>query len=305
MNLTFPPPLRPGDKVRIIAPSGQFRRERMDPGVDVLRAAGLVPEYDDGVFATERFFAGDDSRRLAELQSAIADPHVRAIWAARGGYGAARLLPLLALAPIQQANKWLVGFSDITALHGAWARAGLGSMHGAVISNVATWDPIGRARLFDRMFGRAANQTFQGQSVLGDTPVEAPIWGGNLTVLTSLVGTGYLPDLRGTILLIEDVGERPYRLDRYITQLRQGGALDGVLGVAIGQLTECTEKEVDYTAVDVLRDVLYDLHIPVVAGLPVGHENTSQPVLLGSNAVLDPTAGTLRLDNVDYGQKSV
>ncbi len=202
------------------------------------------------------------------------------------------LLPLVEVAEVARADKWLVGFSDVTALHGLWSRAGCASVHGANVTTLGNWSLDARAELFGLLRGekRAA---LRGRGVWGETSVAGPLIGGNLTVLAAMTGTVGLPSFAGAVVLLEDVGERPYRLDRTLTQLLQAGAFADVVGFAIGQLTECDESGANFSALDSVVDVLSPLGRPIVAELPVGHEPSSRAVMLGLEVVLDSRAGTV------------
>jgi muramoyltetrapeptide carboxypeptidase len=291
----LPQPLRPGDPVRIVAASGPFDRDAFDAGVDLLRAAGLEPRFDPDIFARWHYLAGDDIQRLHQVQAAIAEPDVGAIWTARGGYGASRLLPALDPKAVTRAGKWLVGFSDTTALHCLWARAGVASVHGANVTTLSSWSPPARDALFAALFS-GEPLPLCGQGIAGSGRGRGRLRGGNLAVLTSLAGTGHLPDFAGAVLLLEEVGERPYRVDRMLTQLRQAGVLEALAAVVVGQLVGCEESRepaADYTALDLLANELGGLGVPVVAGVPVGHHNSSQAVVLGREVVVDASAGTV------------
>jgi len=293
--LERPAALRPGATVRIVAPAGPVEREQLEAGLEWLRKAQLKPVYDDGVFSRQGFLAGPDERRLGEFQRALADDDARAIWIARGGYGAARLLPDLTIGAVQRHPKWLVGFSDVTALHALWRRAGLCSIHGANVSTIADWSVPACEALLDCLFdGRET--ALQGRGGVGDAPVEGAVAGGNLRVLAALVGTPYFPDLTDCILLVEDVNEAPYKIDRLLVQLRQSGVLDGVRGFAVGQLTGCEDRSGHADAQgpeEVFKEHAVRLERPMVFGLPIGHDPNSQAALLGAHAILDPTAASL------------
>lgn len=295
-------PLRPGDRVRIVAPGGAVERERLEEGLVALRAMGLEPVFDEQVFARQRYFAGDDSVRVGQLQAALSDPSVRAIWAARGGYGTARLLPTVPADAVARAGKWLIGFSDISALHCLWAQAGFASVHAVTISTLASWSPDALRTLSQCLFAPQP-QLLRGHPSGGaEQPIRGRLMGGNLTVLASLAGTGFLPSWQDSIVFLEDVAEVPYRLDRCITQLRLAGAFAGVRGVALGQLTRCGEHPAGdprpHPAIEAIVAALAPLGVPVLTGLPVGHEATSYPMLLGVWATMDVAAGTLRVDPV-------
>ena len=296
-----PQALKKGDVVRIVAPSGAFERPRFEAGVAVLQSRGLRPVFNEELFGRHLYFAGTDARRQAELESALLDPTARAIWCARGGYGAVRVLPQLGVEELRRNPKWLIGFSDPTALHCVWAQAGLVSVHGANVHNLASWSVEAREALFAGMM-EGAGQRYVGKAVPGSSSGGAHrgrVLGGNLTVLASLAGTGFLPSWRGAIVFLEDVGERPYRLDRCITQLRLAGAFAGAVAVAVGQLTDCApspQAAADTDALQAIFTALAPLNLPIISDLPIGHEASSQPLLLGAMATLDADAGTLVLE---------
>ena len=288
-----PPALRPGDAVAIVAPSGPFDRELFERGLAILERLGLRPLVDDRIFARRRYLAGPDDDRLALLQEALDRPDAPAVWCARGGYGAARLLPRLRLRGLFDRPKLLVGFSDATALHAALGARGLASLHAPVVTQLATQPPEVVDRLGALLFSPGPPPPLLGGVTLAPGKERGVLLGGNLSVLASLAGTPFLPSLAGAVLFLEDVGERPYRLDRMWTQLRLAGALDRLRGLAVGELTRCEERDSDYTALDVLRDLARELGVPAAAGFPVGHGEVNQPLPLGAEVELDAGAGTL------------
>jgi muramoyltetrapeptide carboxypeptidase len=292
-----PPALGRGHRVAVVAPAGPLDRESLEAGVAVLGRRYAVT-WAPGLLERRRYLAGEDGRRLAELGSALADPEVRAVVAARGGYGALRLLPRLwpvadGRPAVTGPAKLLVGFSDITGLHAALQAAGRVSIHGPVVTQLATQPPGVVERLFRLLEDSAAPP-----AALAGTPVvggvaEGPLLGGNLSLLTRLLGTPWLPDLDGAVLLLEEVSERPYRIDRMWTHLRLAGVFERVRGLALGEFTQCEEPEGDYTLGDVVRDLAAETGLPCVAGLPIGHGAVNVPVALGTRVRLDAGAGTL------------
>lgn len=277
--------------MRVVAPASPFGADDFHRGVERLRARYRVTFRED-VFAREGFLAGDDARRLAELGEALADPSVDAIVAARGGYGATRLLSRLDPAKVRAAKKLLVGFSDLTALHALWARAGLRSIHGPMVCALGRADPP----LVDRWIGIAegrAIEPLEGLRPLSGGSCEGPLLGGNLAVLAALAGTPHTPPLDGAILFLEDVGEAPYRVDRMLTTLRDAGWLARVRAVALGTFSGCDPRDDGRTVDDVLRDRLGDLGIPVLTGIGAGHVPDNLELPFGARAHLDADRGTL------------
>jgi muramoyltetrapeptide carboxypeptidase len=192
----------------------------------------------------------------------------------------------------QGSAKLLVGFSDITALHAALQAAGRVSVHGPVVTQLATQPSTVVERFFAVLEdGASAPAPVSGTPVVGGV-TEGPVLGGNLSILTRLLGTPWLPDLTGAVLLLEDVSERPYRLDRMWTHLRLAGVFERVVGLALGDFTDCEEPDGDFTARDVLRSLAGETGLPCVGDLPIGHGAVNVPVALGTRVRLDAGAGT-------------
>ena len=280
-------PLNPGSKVAVIAPASAFDRAAFEVGLKVI-AERYVPEFREGLFASTRYLAGDDERRLQELTSSFSYP---ATFCARGGYGVMRLLASLSTSQVR--SNILVGFSDITALHLFYAKAGFKSVHGPVLTQLGKQNPEVIERLFWLLEKSEVAPPLFGTGGLGTSSVQGPLLGGNLSVMTRLLGTPFFPDLSGAVLLIEDVGERPYRLDRMLTHLKLAGALERVAGFALGEFTECVEKDADYTALEVVLEILSATKKPIVYGLPIGHGAVNQPVVHGGVVRIDPPAHQL------------
>jgi muramoyltetrapeptide carboxypeptidase len=296
----LPAALRPGDTVALVAPSGPVREERVAGALALLSGWGLRVAPGVDVYARHGFLAGTDAQRLAGLNAALADPAVRGVVCARGGYGVQRIVDGLDLAAVRDDPKLVVGFSDITALHLAlWRGARLASLHGPVASQLtddfapASVDSLRAAIGTDRPVVLTADPLAEtGPLRVPGAPVTGTLLGGNLCLLAASVGTRDEPDLRGAVLLLEEVDEPPYKVDRMLTQLRRAGALDGVAGVAVGQFTRCAD-DWPMSTVDVLADRLGDLGVPVLGGLPVGHGPGALTVPVGVPAILDVAAGTL------------
>ena len=318
-----PAPLRPGDRVRLVAASSALEGlERLQKGIAVLEGWGLAVEAHPAPLRRWGYLAGADLERRGDLlasspdRSALAGagaeagtgaaPAAGADQAAllaciRGGWGAARLLEQpLALPP-----SWLLGFSDVTSLLWAQRARGLGgAIHGPLVTSLATEPEWSCQRLRDLLFGHPLAD-LQGIGWCGGSAT-GPLLAGNLTVATHLLGTRHLPNLQGAILILEDVGEAPYRLDRLLTHWRLCGALQQLAGIGLGRFTACDDPDGEpgdgsgeparrFTAEQVLRDRTADLGIPVVAGLPVGHEPGNAALPLGVRARLDGQRGLLQI----------
>jgi muramoyltetrapeptide carboxypeptidase len=285
-----PPSLHAGDRIAVVSPSGPADPARLERGCAVLRGLGL--EVVVGKHALDRFphgltyLAGADADRAADLQEAWCDPRISAVFCARGGYGAARILDHLDWAALGRATpKLLHGSSDITALHAAFGRRlGVPTSFGPMLGlTVADAEPEGLDHLRHALFGEAA--PVHGTHALRGGRARGVLTGGTLTLLTSLLGTAHAPEpAAGRIAFLEDVGEQPYRVDRMLTQLLQAGWFEGVAGIVLGTWIDCG----DLTAV--FADRLTPIGAPILAGVPVGHGPRQLTIRLGAEAVLDADA---------------
>lgn len=293
-----PAALRPGDLVALVSPSGPVRAEQLAEGTALLESWGLRVSVGRHAYARTGFLAGTDRQRLADLNAALADPAVRGLVCTRGGYGAQRIVDGLDLAAVRADPKVVVGFSDITALQFAlWRGARLATVHGPGPRRLTELAPscaesMRRAVMTAEPVVLTRDPAEETAPVVVPGVARGPLLGGNLCLVAASVGTPDMPDLSGAVLLLEDLQEPPYKVDRMLTQLRRCGALSGLAAVAVGQFTECADGW-PVTVVDVLRERLADLGVPVLGGLPVGHGPGQLTVPLGVPAVLDATAGTL------------
>jgi muramoyltetrapeptide carboxypeptidase len=294
--LRRPAALRPGDAIAVIAPAGPPDGEALARGIALLRGRYDVRTARELPGPTWGVHAGPDDERGRELLWALTDPDVRCVIAARGGYGTARLLEPAVVAALARAPRLVVGFSDVTALLAAALRAaGLRSIHGPMVCQLGrrgkAWPCF--ERLVAMLEDAAPRPPVGGLAPLVPGVARGPLVGGNLTVLSHLVGTPFMPSLEGAVLFIEDVGERPYRLDRCLTHLRQAGALDGVAGVVVGDLTDCEPAGGEHAAIEVVGRCCAALGVPVATGLQAGHGQGNEPLPLGAPVELDATAGRL------------
>lgn len=302
-----PPFLNPGDTVAVVAPASTVGS---DDGLDRadywLRWMGLVPKF--GPHAGDRYgyLAGTDADRAADLNAAYRDPEVKAVFAVRGGWGAARILPLLDWDAIRANPKLLIGYSDVTALHLAFAaRAGYATIHGG--NATSGWFKQGWESLWQLAFagGRPtlagaqteAETNRPGRTITGGK-ARGRLLGGNMTILSTLMGTPWVPDLKGAVLFLEDVNEAEYRVDRMFQQLRLAGVLGEVAGVVFGQCTRCASTEPDYagfTVDQVVDEYLAPLGIPAFTGANIGHVSNQLSLPSGAEVELDADVRTIRL----------
>lgn len=283
-----PPRLRPGGTVALVAPSGPVHPEGLAAAVREVRRRGFREAVDASVLARDRYLAGDDARRARELEDAFQNPEIDAVLCLRGGYGAMRILPALDAGLLRRHPKPLVGFSDITALHALAARAGLVSIHGAMLgarpspSRVAL-DSLWRMLTDPRPAGVVTAPSVR---ALGRGRARGILVGGCLALVTSLVGTPWQLDTRGAILLLEDVDEPAYRIDRMLVHLGLAGALDEVRGVVVGAFERASAEE-RASIRRVVQEVLGVLGVPVLYDFPAGHIRRNLALPLGAMVEID------------------
>jgi len=289
MSFLCPEPLCPGDAVAVVAPSGAAETARFEAGVAFLQRRYAV-RWTQELCSPKGYVAGSDERRLKGLQNALDSEDVKAIFAVRGGYGAMRLLPSLQLKG--RSPKWLVGFSDITALHALWQRAGWQSLHGPVVTQMDALSSEDLQSMVNALEKDNCSQSLLGTRCLVPGTAMGPLLGGNLSVLCHLAGTPYMPKTQGAILLLEDIGEAPYRIDRMWTHLRLAGVFENLAGIVLGEFLQCEDKE-GKGCLEVLESLAEEAGVPCVAGFPIGHGARNVAVRLGGRARL--SAGSLRL----------
>jgi muramoyltetrapeptide carboxypeptidase len=294
MDALCPEPLRPGARVRVVAPSGRFDRTLVLCGMGFLAERYHV-EFEPSLFERAGYLAGSDARRLGELDRALAEPGLAAVVAARGGYGLTRIAHRVEWSVLRRAPKWLVGFSDATVMHVEAARVGVASLHAHNVAGLGRGDAHARARWLRALEEPRACRRFTGLSAWRRGCARGPIAGGNLTMLftTAAAGRLHVPD--GAVLVLEDVTESSYRIDRMLSALAAGGHLDRVAAIVVGDLTDCPSGPHGVAAYDALRERLEQLRVPVAAGLSVGHGRYNEPLPMGLAAELDADRGTFTI----------
>jgi muramoyltetrapeptide carboxypeptidase len=287
-----PDALRPGDRVRVVAPSGPFDRALFWRGVGWLGSRYRV-ELDRALLSKSGFLAGSDDRRAEELNLALRSRDVRAILNARGGYGLTRILDRLDLPAIVDAPKWFVGFSDATTLHVALGRIGVASLHAHNVCGLGRGDARERADWLAALEDPGACRQIVGLESWQPGHAEGPLFGGNLTVLFTCAAAGRLRVPERAVLVLEDVTEAAYRLDRMLTALTTAGLFDRASAVVVGDLTDCPTGTHGVPPLQVVRERLSRLGLPVLAGLGSGHGRRNLPLPFGLPARVEPGALTI------------
>lgn len=299
MELIKPPALVPGGTIGVVAPAGVVCPSRLNKGVGALEACGFKVELAAEILERKGYLAGGEERRAASLSAFVLRDDIHAIFCARGGFGSIQLLPYLDPGIFRSHPKIFVGFSDVTVLLNWFvARCGVVAFHGPMVAVEFTQ---GLEKAAGELFWRAltgAEIDWQIQCSMvirdGKGKVRAPLMGGCLSVVVTTLGTPYEIDTAGSILFLEDIGEKPYRIERMLTQLKMAGKLDDVAGVVTGAFSDCGTGD-GKTVDDILGEIFSNAGYPVVAGLPCGHATANWLLPFGVPAELDGQTGTLTL----------
>ena len=285
--MIYPSFLKANDKVVILSPSGKIESQWVEGLKAMLESYGLVVSVAEHAFCAKGRFAGTDDDRVQDLQKAIKDAQVKAIFCSRGGYGLARIIDKIDFSALKSAAKWIVGFSDVTALHNVLSRVGVASIHGIMAKHI-TLRAEGLDNLMAMLFGENVGYEVASHEMNKVGEASGQLIGGNLSVLYGLRGTLFDLDYKGKILFIEDLGERLYHIDRMMQNLRLGGVFEQISGLVVGQFTDIDEDESFSGGVyGVIRDAVKDYNIPVCFNFPAGHVDNNQPLKMGANYKLE------------------
>jgi muramoyltetrapeptide carboxypeptidase len=292
VSIVLPPPLAPGDAVALIAPSSPFPRDELWRGLAWLRARYRV-HMSAGALAENAYLAGSDARRAAELRSALLDDDVKAIVAARGGYGAIRVVDAVPWDALERRPKWIVGFSDITVLHAMAWQVGVGSVHAPNVTGLGRDASVAtRASWLTALERPAGHTEWRGLRVVHAGEARGPLVGGNLALVHAMAAGGRLAIPEGAVLALEDVGEAPYRVDRMLASLRLGGYLAKISAVVFGGFDRSAPGPDGKRIEEVLEECTRELGVPVLAGAPFGHGERNAAFVLGAEVRVSGDAVT-------------
>ncbi len=308
MNVIKPPRLRKGDLISIVSPASSPKdNSKLNAGARYFESLGYRVTIGRNAYNVAGYLAGTDEERAEDLNEAFRDRNVKAIVCSRGGYGSPRILDMLDYSAIRRNPKIFVGYSDITALSLAILRkSGLLTFSGPMVAmefgnNI---DPYSEETFFDILTRKSVpgpirpHKDFK-PSYRGTRSAKGRIVGGNLSLVTSLMGTKFLPDFKRSILLIEEVSEEPYSIDRMLTQLRLAGILKMISGIALGQFTNCAPGEPDRphrTLEEIIREDLLSLGKPTISNLAYGHIPVKMTLPIGATATIDPSRRRFTID---------
>lgn len=289
--LIVPPPLAEGDKIAILSPAGITRAQNVYQALPVLQEQGWEPYTSAHAFGRYGSYSGTADERYADLEEAILDPDVKAILCSRGGYGAVHLLERLDELPLRDNPKWIIGFSDITALHALMHAHGIASIHGPMARHIASHEGADRdsQALFALLRGEPQTYTAPYHRLNRPGEVTAPLIGGNMAVLTGLVSTPFDILEDGAILFVEDVSEPVYKIERMFYQLKLSGVLERISGLIVGNFTEYSPDVDGRSMEEMISEMVEEYTYPVAYGVPFGHGKRIMPFVVSTAATLSVT----------------
>lgn len=287
--MILPPQLNYGDKVAIVAPAGKLPSKGLDDAIKVLKAWGLKVMPGKHVYDIDNYFAGIDADRLKDLQQALDDPTVSAVLCARGGYGVTRILEKIALKNLAKSPKWVIGFSDITALHLKLENQGIASIHGPMGTSFSSSKSHAATNSLKELLFNGVSKVVANKAGLNPGSVMAPITGGNLSLIIDSLGTTEEIDTQSKILFIEEVGEKTYRIDRMFQQLLRAGKLNNLAGLVIGHFSEIDDGSTPFGVSwqEVITNITAQFSYPLAFGFEIGHEPENMPIVMGGQYLLE------------------
>ena len=285
-----PPFLRPGDKVALISPAGFIDAHYIDEALPILRAWGLKPIVGTNAYEKHGYFAGTDEQRLADMQWALNDEEIRAIFCTRGGYGSMRIIENLDYSIFQGAPKWFVGFSDITVFHAKLNTLGIESLHAPMPKSFNTTNSDALKKTHDFLFGKLSSYHLPPHPFNREGLIQAELIGGNLTLLHCMRATSLECKWQSPILFMEDVGENLYAIDRMLQSLKLSQKFDKLQGVIVGHFSDMKGLNFGKTAEEIIQELLEEYNYPVCFGFPAGHMADNYPLIMGATIEMEINA---------------
>ena len=291
--MVTPPYLKPGDQVAIVATARKIDLDKLEEGLVLLKEWGLTPVIGKTIGLADDQYAGTDAQRAQDFQEALDNPDIKAIWCARGGYGTVRIVDQLDFYKFVKYPKWIVGYSDVTVLHSHIHKIGFQTIHATMPVSVPDNTAFAKASLRQSLFGKPEQLVVETSHVLNRTGVASgQLVGGNLSILYSLCGSGSALHTEGKILLIEDLDEYLYHIDRMVVNLKRNDMLDGLNGLIVGGMTKMHDNTIPFgkTAQEIVMDAVEPCDYPVVFDFPAGHVDDNRALVMGAEVNLEVTA---------------
>ena len=304
-NIKFPQPLQPGDKIAIVSPAGIVKPDFVQASVQVLAAEGWRPYISPHALGTHGSFSGSIDNRFEDIKNAFLDTETRAILCSRGGYGAIHLLEKLSALPLEQDPKWLIGFSDISALHALMISKGVASLHASMAKHLSRNNGAdgNSIKLFDILRGKRPQYQFCSHQFNRQGCATGRLMGGNLAVLQALINTPYDIFKENIILFIEDIGEPIYKVQRMLYQFKLSGVLQSLKGLIVGQFTNY-QPDANFPDMEsMITQLIAPYSYPVAFNIPIGHVDNNTPIIEGAKATLNITGSDVKLSFNDVNNQ--
>ncbi|MDT0295220.1 LD-carboxypeptidase [Mesonia ostreae] len=290
--MKIPAKLTKHDQIAIVATARKVTLEELQPAISLLKSWGLTPVIGSSIGLQENQFAGNDEERAEDLQQQLDNPNIKAIWCAKGGYGTVRILDTLDFTAFKKNPKWIIGYSDVTALHSQVHKKGVASIHGPIALGIDQKSQEVRNFLKKTLFGEDIAYKMNAHVLNQKGEAEGELVGGNLSVLFSLIGSESDLDLKGKILFLEDLDEYLYHIDRMMQNLKRNGWFDQISGLIIGGLNDMNDNAIPFgkTAKEIIAETAGEYDFPVAFNFPAGHIEDNQALILGRKVRLQVEA---------------
>jgi muramoyltetrapeptide carboxypeptidase len=293
-----PPFLKRGDTIMIVAPAGfVLDSTELDPGIALAKSSGLEVILGKNVFNKHNHFAGTDQERTTDLQLALDNKNIKAIWCSRGGYGTVRIIDQIDFSAFKKSPKWIIGFSDVTTLHSHIHNLGIATIHATMPGGMKNATDEAKQTLYQALFGYAYRFEIPSDSLNKQGSAKGILVGGNLSIINSMIGSDSEISTYNKILFIEDVGEDLYRVDRMMYTLKRSGALKNLKGLIVGDFNYDVEKDTLFggTHREIIREVIKEYNYPVIFNFPGGHIRDNRTLIFGKEIKIEVNESTSKI----------
>ena len=290
-KLTMPEYLKKGDTVGILATARKIDLLTLQPAIKLLESWGLKVVIGKTIGKEQNQLAGPDWQRATDFQEMLDNPNIKAIWAAKGGYGTVRIVDRIDFTNFKKKPKWVIGFSDVTVLHSHINNMDIGTMHALMAISVKTATPEAIATFKKALFGEKLEYKIPAHKFNKTGSAKGELVGGNLSVLYSIQGSESAVDMKGKILFLEDLDEYLYHIDRMMMNLKRNGSLKGLKGIIIGGMTSMNDNDIPWghDSLEIIQDIVKELNIPIMYNFPAGHIKDNRALVFGKSVTLNVT----------------
>lgn len=288
-KLTMPEYLKKGDTVGILATARKIDLATLQPGIKLLESWGLKVVIGKTIGKEQNQLAGADWQRATDFQEMLDNPNIKAIWAAKGGYGTVRIVDRINFENFKKKPKWVIGFSDVTVLHSHINNMNIGTLHAIMAISAKSATPEAIETFRKALFGEKLEYHIPNHAFNKPGKATGELVGGNLSVLYSIQGSESAVDMNGKILFLEDLDEYLYHIDRMMMNLKRNGSLKGLKGIIIGGMTSMNDNDIPWghDSLQIIQDIVKDLNIPVAYNFPAGHIKDNRALILGKNVIFE------------------